>query len=138
VRVVFDTNVLVAAFISEGLCSKLLHRANRGNFDLYISSFIIIEFQKTLKAKIGLSESEIKALVDLLQETVRVADPGEKEEKQAEGTCRDKADDHVLACALACKADYLVTGDQDLLEIRKFHKVRIITPRDFELKFYLT
>ena len=137
-RVVFDTNVLVAAFISEGLCSKLLHRANRRNFDLYISSFIITEFQKTLKAKIGLSDSEIKALTDLLHEIVKMADPGEKEEKQAEGTCRDKADDRVLACALASKADYLITGDQDLLEIRKFHKVRIITPRDFELQFYIT
>lgn len=137
-RVVFDTNVLVAAFISEGLCSKLLHRANRRNFDLYISSFIITEFQKTLKAKIGLSDSEIKALTALLHEIVKMADPGEKEEGQAGGICRDKADDHVLACALASKADYLVTGDQDLLEIKRFHKVRIITPRDFELQFYLT
>jgi len=138
VRVVFDTNVLIAAFIAEGLCSKLLHRANKGNFDLCISSFIINEFQKTLKAKIGLSDSEIKALTDLLHDIVKMADPGEREEKQAGGICRDKADDRVLACALACKADYLVTGDQDLLEIRKFHKVKIITPRDFELQFYLT
>lgn len=83
-----------------------------------------------------MSDSEIKALSDLLHEIIKMADPGEKEERQAVGICRDKADDHVLACALACKADYLVTGDQDLLEIRKFHKVRIITPRDFQLQFY--
>ena len=134
-RVVFDTNVLVAAFISEGLCSKLLHRANRRDFDLYISSFIIREFQKALKTKIGLSKSGIKVLTDLLNEVVKLMNPKKRDEKQARGICRDKEDDLVLACALACDADYLVTGNQDLLEIRKIGKVRIVSPRDFELKF---
>jgi putative PIN family toxin of toxin-antitoxin system len=134
-RVVFDANVLIAAFISEGLCSKLLSRANKRYFDLYSSSFLISEFQKALKTKIGASKSEIKALTDLLIEVVMLADPAEEQVRQARGTCRDREDDPVLACALACKADYLVTGDRDLLEIKKFHKTKILSPREFELLF---
>lgn len=134
-RVVFDTNVLIAAFISEGLCSKLFSRANKLYFDLYSSSFLISEFQKALNTKIGASKSEIKAMTDLLIEVVILADPVEGQERQARGSCRDQEDDLVLACALACKADYLVTGDRDLLEIKKFHKTKVVSPREFELLF---
>ena len=85
--------------------------------------------------KIKASKSEIKALAGLLMEVVTLADPTEGQERQARGTCRDKEDDSVLACALACKADYLITGDRDLLEIKKFHKTKILSPREFELLF---
>jgi predicted nucleic acid-binding protein len=44
-------------------------------------------------------------------------------------------DDKVLACAQAAEADYLVSGDSDLLERKKFRGVTILTPRDFELLF---
>jgi len=49
--------------------------------------------------------------------------------------CRDRDDDHVLACALAAKAEYLVTGDSDLLEIKNFQGIKILTPREFEFLF---
>ena len=51
------------------------------------------------------------------------------------GVCRDKDDDIVLACALEAAVDYLVTGDKDLLILKKFRGIRIVTPRDFELLF---
>jgi predicted nucleic acid-binding protein len=41
----------------------------------------------------------------------------------------------VLACALAAKAEYLVTGDSDLLEIKNFQGIKILTPREFEFLF---
>jgi len=49
--------------------------------------------------------------------------------------CRDPEDDAILACALEAEVDYLVTGDADLLELKTFKGLRIITPRDFELLF---
>lgn len=49
--------------------------------------------------------------------------------------CRDADDDNILACALAAKADYLVTGDADLLELKMHKGISIITPRDFEALF---
>ena len=49
--------------------------------------------------------------------------------------CRDRADDAILACALAARAGFLVTGDDDLLELRSFERIRIVRPRDFEALF---
>ena len=49
--------------------------------------------------------------------------------------CRDPEDDAILACALEARVDYLVTGDEDLLELKVFKGIRIVTPRDFEILF---
>ncbi len=49
--------------------------------------------------------------------------------------CRDKDDDHVLACAVSADAKYLVTGDKDLLSLKAYKDIRIMAPRDFELLF---
>jgi predicted nucleic acid-binding protein len=51
------------------------------------------------------------------------------------GVCRDPEDDRILGWALAGEADYLVPGDEDLLVMKQFKAIRIITPRDFELLF---
>lgn len=134
-KVVFDTNVLAAAFITEGLCSRLLLRANRGDFELCISSSIIREFEEFLRIKAGFSRSEIKAVISLVDEIASFSEPEKNHHKRAQGICRDQADEHVLACALACHADYLVTGDKDLLEVKRLHHLRVISPRDFELLF---
>jgi uncharacterized protein len=51
------------------------------------------------------------------------------------GVCRDPDDDPILSCALSAEADYLVTGDLDLLELKEFHGIRILAPAAFELHF---
>jgi predicted nucleic acid-binding protein len=51
------------------------------------------------------------------------------------GICRDPDDDQILSCALSAKADYLVTGDMDLLDLKEFRGTRILTPGAFELLF---
>ena len=134
-KVIFDTNVLMAAFITEGLCSRLLLRANRRDFELYVSSSIMDEFEEGLRIKAGFSKREIGAVISLVSEIILLAEPEENHQRLASGICRDKTDDHVLACALACHADYLVTGDKDLLEVKRLHHLRVISPRDFELLF---
>lgn len=133
-RVVFDTNVLISAFAAEGLCSKLLERANKHDFMLYVSPFILEEFKRTLKIKIALSKREIKEALFILKEVVNTVDPN-KQGIIVKNVCRDRDDDNILAAASACRADYLITGDRDLLELNKYRKTKIFKPRDFELLF---
>ena len=52
-------------------------------------------------------------------------------EKLKENICRDKDDDEILALARSLSVDYIVTGDKDLLVLKKFESIPIITPRDF-------
>ncbi len=133
-KVIFDTNVLVAAFATEGLCSHLLKRANRGEFEIYVSPFILQEFQEKLKTKLSLSQKEIREIMALLKQLVKIVDP-ERQRIKIPNICRDKDDDLVIACGLASKADYIVTGDRDLLEIKEYKAIKIINPRKFELLF---
>jgi len=129
-KVVFDTNVLIAAFVAEGLCASLLRRARRGDFLLCLSPFIISEFENVLSKKIKADKPEIIEAIDILKETIHeIVDTDE----EVKGVCRDKDDDNILSCAKASKADYLVTGDEDLLILKNIGRIRIITPRDFEI-----
>jgi|SRR5208283_3181230 len=130
--VVFDTNVLIAAIITEGLCSKLLHRARGGEFSLILCPFILKELRGILSTKFRLSREDVALAMDPINEAIyEVIEHGIKIVE----ICRDADDDNIIACAVAAKADYLVTGDSDLLEIKNYHDIKIVTPRDFEVLF---
>lgn len=131
-NVVFDTNVLLAAFLTEGVCAKLLVRARRRQFDLITCPFILQEFERILTKKFSATKSEKDSALAILTEAVQnTVLPSET----VFGICRDKDDDNVLACALEATADYLVTGDKDLLTLYRFKGTQIVTPREFELLF---
>jgi putative PIN family toxin of toxin-antitoxin system len=129
---VFDTNVLIAAIITEGMCSKLLHRARAGEFSLISCPFILEELRRILSKKFRLSYDEIASAMEPISEaTSQIVEHNLK----ITDICRDTDDDNIIACAVAAKTDYLVTGDSDLLEIKSCQGVKIITPRDFEALF---
>jgi uncharacterized protein len=133
-KAVFDTNVLIAAFLTDGLCAKLLLRARRNEFSLILCPFILQEFQKFLQVKIKASNQEIEMAVNLLKEAAsEINQPSFF--SGIERICRDADDDNILKCALASESDYLVTGDDDLLTLHKYGKTKIIKPRQFELLF---
>ena len=133
-RVVFDTNVLVAAFAADGLCAKLLRRANKHEFMLLVCPVILEEFQGALEKKLDATEEEIGKALALLREVSVMAGEAPPE---AEPTriVRDPDDDLILFCAVAAEADLLVTGDKDLLAIGEHGKIKILDPRGFELLF---
>jgi uncharacterized protein len=132
VKVVFDTNVLISAFAAEGVCAKLLRRARRRHFDLVACREIVNEFQQVLKRKFGASADEVRMAASVVAEATSVT---VSLSRFPTPVCRDATDDKVLACAQAAQATYLVTGDRDLLVLKKFGKTRIVTPREFELLF---
>jgi len=129
VKVLFDTNVLLAAFLTEGICAKLLTRAHKRRFDLFLCPRILNEFKRILSHKFKSGREETTAAITLLLEAVHTI---VKPNIAVRDVCRDPDDDHVLACARAAGVDYLVTGDADLLVLGKFEGIRIISPRDFE------
>jgi len=132
VRAVFDTNVLVAAFATEGICSKILIRGRKKQFYLIACPIILQEFERVLIKKFSATINEARSTLKIVSEAMHsIVLPSQSEH----GVCRDPDDDAILACALEARADYLVTGDVDLLELKVFEGIRIVTPRDFELLF---
>lgn len=131
-KAVFDTNVLIAAFVTEGICSKIFTRARKRQFHLLACPFIMGEFRRILVEKLSASRSEADEAIKLASEAiVMIVHP----KQVITGVSRDPDDDNILACVLAANADYLVTGDHDLLDLHEFERTRIISPREFELLF---
>ena len=131
-KAVFDTNVLLAAFITEGICSKILVRGRKRQFHLILCPVILREFERVLIKKFSITRNEARSILQIVSEAMHsVVIPSQS----VQGICRDPDDDAILACALEAGADYLVTGDVDLLELKIFKGIRIVTPREFELLF---
>ncbi len=131
-KVVFDTNVFVAAILTEGLCARLLRRARLRDFSLIACPCIIYEIRKVLSGKFKLPQHEISTSIDIINEAL--ADIISSDIPTV-SICKDRDNNKIIACAVAAKAHYLVTGDAELLGLKQYKNVKIISPRDFEMLF---
>lgn len=125
-RLVLDTNVLIAAFIARGVCGDLLEHCVRQH-KLVTSEFILNEFREKLTSKFKFTSVEADSAAALLLTRMVVVDPAELPSP----TCRDPDDDNVLATAVAGNCDCIITGDRDLLVLQRFSGVDIVSPSDF-------
>ena len=131
-KAVFDTNVLIAAFLTEGICAKLIVRAHRRDFDLILCDDILQEFKRVLKKKFAISPHETSEALTILSEATQEI---LGQTNSVTPICRDSDDDLILACAKDAAADYIVTGDEDLLVLKNYEWIRIVSPREFEKLF---
>jgi putative PIN family toxin of toxin-antitoxin system len=125
VRVVCDTNVLVAGVVADGLCRDIVKRRLLG-VDLVTSRTLLDELARTLRRKFGTDPEDVPLLAAYRERATlvrRVALPGP--------VCRDHDDDAVLATAIAGHADIILTGDEDLLVLGDYQGMRILSPRQF-------
>ena len=125
-RVLLDTNVLVASFLSRGNCAAVLQRCD-DRHDLVSSEALLKELHGVLVRKARIPAEEALQAVALLARNMAVVAP----EPLKERVCRDADDDAVLAAALAGKCDCIVTGDGDLLALEEFEGIPIVSPTGF-------
>lgn len=125
-RVVLDTNVLIAAFISHGTCHEILEHCLH-HHQLVTSSFILEEFGEKLRMKFGYLSREVREAVRILRLGMEVVEPP----PLAAPACRDRDDDNILAAAIAGNCHCIVTGDRDMLELKRHEGVVIVSPQEF-------
>lgn len=125
-RVFLDTNVLVAAFATRGLCADVM-RAVLAEHELITSEIVLDELRDVLNRRLRLPASTVADIVALLRAQEVVAKPP----KPSDVPIRDPDDRWILASAAAGRADVLVTGDQDLLTVAEGAPVLILNPRGF-------
>ena len=128
-RLVLDTNVLLSALLTRGNTPDLLYQAwRKGVFDLVSSATQIEEIVRALnypKIRSRINDSESTILVDGLK-TLAILVEFLPDVQMS----RDADDDKILAIAMAGQADYLVSGDNDLLSLADTCGVKIVSPRD--------
>lgn len=128
-KAVIDTNVWVSALLGTGVPKKLKDRMAQDNFRPICSAQLVDELIDVLARPkfVGkITDIDAAELVRLLRTAALFVEP-----EQIDATSRDPKDDVFLACALAGGADYLVTGDDDLLSLVGFRGTKIVTPREF-------
>jgi len=125
-RVCLDTNVLVAAFATRGLCTDVL-RTVLAEHELVLGEVVLAEFRRVLKRKFRLPEDGILAAEAVFEGIPVVLKP----RSPSTLDIRDRTDRWVLATAVAGDADVLVTGDEDLLVVADVAPLPILNPRGF-------
>lgn len=126
-KIVLDSNVLVAALASQGLCASLLEVCLK--HDVFMSDAIYHEVEETLRKKTKIPPGLIRDTIQGLQKSFQKRTP----DTVPHNACRDPKDLHVLGLAQAVNADVIITGDQDLLVLKRFHGILILSPREFYL-----
>lgn len=127
-RVVLDTNVLVSGLAYPvSIPGRIVGVWRQGGLEVVLSRYILDELARVLPrlTRISLSPGEIRDLVDSF---VFLADVVEPDAEQDTGL-RDVADQQVLGTLRASRADYLITGDKDLLALAG--RYPIVTPAEF-------
>ena len=125
-RVFLDTNVLVSAFASRGLCADLL-RHILVEHDLITGEVVLTELKRTLLKRINVPPKVVAEIEHLLRDHQVVAKP----RRHLDLGLRDADDEWIIASAVAGEADALVTGDRDILETTVQLPIRVYSPRQF-------
>ena len=131
-RIVPDTNIIVSGLLWRGNPRRVLDAARDGIVELYTSLALLEELEDVLSrkkfaARLAAANVTVQDLVSGFSAlaTVIDADPIEPV------ILRDPDDDAVLACALSAEAEVIVSGDDDLLDLKEHKAIRILTATKF-------
>ena len=124
-KIVLDTNVLLAALIARGVCHQLLEHCVSRHI-LFTSDFILGETQEKLIEKFGYSSELAAEAVSVLRSRMTVVSASKLENP----VCRDPDDDNILAAAISGECDCIISGDKDLLVLKQYQGINIFSPRD--------
>lgn len=126
--VVLDTNVFVSSFFG-GNPRRIIDLWKTGRFKIGLSPAIIEEYIEVL-GRLGLTgEPELKEILDLLAQGTGIVFSANPPDLQV--VKDDPDDDKFIACAVALKAEIVVTGDKALRKVGSFGGIRILTPAEF-------
>lgn len=125
-KIVVDTNVLIASLISRGFCHELMEHCFF-NHTLITSEFILGEVREKLVEKFKYSTETSEEAIALFRSRMQVVAPV----TLSSPVSRDADDDNILATAVAGNCDCIITGDDDLLVLNQFEGINIFSPREF-------
>jgi len=128
IKAVYDTNVIVAAVINpDGLPALLLDLATQDRIQLFLSNFLLREYEAVLRRpKFGFSPAKVRNVVRAIRAHATVVKPRETLQ-----VLTDPSDNQILSCAVESRVDYLVTGNKRHFRFSVFRGVAIVSPRRF-------
>lgn len=125
-RLVIDSNVIIAAFAVRGLCHALFEYCLESH-DVVLCEAILKEVKRNLRKKVKVPSSLVTEIETYLRESASI----EKPISVDPSVFHDKSDLQVLGVAAASGSSHIITGDKDLLALKKYGDIDIISPRSF-------
>ena len=125
-RVFLDTNVLVAAVATRGLCADVF-RTVLASHELVVSQQVLDEVRRVLRLKLGVRPGPVADFIRLLEQEAEVAPPARLPGIEL----NDQDDLPILGAAVAARAEVFVTGDRELVELGTVEGMRVVSPRQF-------
>lgn len=127
-RLVFDTNIVASGLLWNGTPAQLIDLVRTGEIEIFTSRVLLAELTRVLQRSkfakaIAASGLPLDELVLGYAELATLVDPA----SIPATVLNDPDDDHVLACAIAAEAELIVSGDSDLLTLKMFREIPIVT-----------
>ena len=129
-KILIDTNILISALFFGKFPKGFLNEVLVKNFEICINDKILDEYEATIHKKILKKKILDEVLYEKFLQDVRFF-----ESVSDLKICRDPDDDKFLNCAIDAKAIYIVSGDNDLLTLKNFEGIEIVTAREFYDKY---
>jgi putative PIN family toxin of toxin-antitoxin system len=124
-RIVFDTNVYISAALHGRLAEKVIQLASAGQVILLTSNAILEEMRHKLIDKLSWSENQAHLFIETIRDITEQVEP----QIVLNVVPDDEDDNRIIECAVAGKAALIVTYDKDLLRLKSYETIGIITPR---------
>jgi uncharacterized protein len=130
--VVLDTNIFISGILFKGTPLKILQLyISKNEMDIAISPELLAELIGKLKYKFGIKSQTLESLKIELESSMLYILP-----EYTTQICRDASDNKIIDLAIYAGAEFIVTGDKDLLEIKTYKGIKILTAAEFlEIKF---
>ncbi len=130
-RVVFDTNIFIASALRGGFSENIIALAQEGIISLVSSDDILSELKQKLISKFDKDEYKVDLFISNIRKIAEIVEITEK----VSVITRDPEDNKILECAIAGKADLIVSMDQDLIKLKTFKGIGIIHPKTLSWTF---
>lgn len=125
-KIVLDTNIFISSIVFKGICREVFNEVIEKH-QCFISPFIIAELKNKLQLKFLIAESEVLNLEKDILRVFILFNP----DTELPSICRDTKDNNILQLAESAIADYIISGDKDLLILQKFKQTKIISPSEY-------
>jgi len=127
-KIVLDANIFISALFWGGNPRKALERAINKTDELYISKEILEEIENVIKRpKFHVENDKIEYIIKSIEDISEKIIPKNKIRKGS----RDIKDNKYIECAIAANADYIISGDIHLLELKQYSNIKIITVKEY-------
>ena len=127
-RIVIDTNVIISALLFAGTPNKVLQEVISENCSLYLSHDILNELLHVLsRKKFRLSEDQIKQFYEEVIHISKIVYPSKKLNIVKE----DPSDNILFECAVEIEANYIISGNKHVVNVKRYGDIEVVTPREF-------